>query len=206
MDEMGRQFSALNASNRKSEEKTATIREIYDYVGSIVFAITLVILIGTFTFRQAAVTGVSMENTFNAGVTSENVSIDRVLVSDINYTNPKRGDIVVLYAPELHETLIKRVIGVGGDVVDINFTKHTVSVNHEVLKEPYIKEPTSLQGNVRFPITVPKGHVFVMGDNRNDSYDSRFSAVGIINNQNIAGKVFLQIYPFNQIKWFNSPF
>lgn len=206
MTEIGVQSATSQMLTSRPEEKPSIISEIYDYVGSIVFGLALVILVTSFTFKQVSVGGVSMENTFNAGVVNENTYVDRVLISDINYTHPKRGDVVVIDAPALHERIIKRVIGIGGDIVNIDFQKHTVSVNGKILKEPYIKEPTAEQGNVKFPVTVPKGYVFVMGDNRNDSYDSRFSAVGMVDIKDIAGKVFLRVYLFNEIKWFNSPF
>lgn len=194
----------MDIEQHPSMIRSSIIREIYDYASTIVFSLTIVLLFFSLVFRQAVVQGVSMENTFNAGVISESTGLDRVLIS--GYIHPQRGDIVVIYAPELHDTIIKRVIGVGGDTVNIDFNRHTVSVNGRALHESYIKEPTARQGDVSFPVTVPEGHLFVMGDNRNDSLDSRFQAVGMVSIKNVFGTVFLRIFPFNTFKWFRNPF
>lgn len=180
----------------------SSVTEAYDWVESIVFALAIVIVIFTFIVRVIGVCGVSMENTLNAGVVNENDFRDRVVISDLGYKTPKRGDIVVIKSSAAlnNELIIKRVIGVGGDTVNIDFNKHTVSVNGKVLDEPYIKEPTSERGDVSFPVKVPQGHVFVMGDNRNDSYDSRFSAVGMVDDKDIIGHALLRIYPLNEVK------
>ena len=93
--------------------------------------------------------------------------------------------------------LVKRVIAKGGDVVNIDYQAGTVSVNGEVLQETYIAEPTYLGYDVTFPYTVPEGTVFVMGDNRNASLDSRSSYVGCIDERDILGKVLLCFLPFS---------
>lgn len=183
----------------KMPEEADKVNGLYDWVETIVFSLAVVAVLCTFVFRVIGVGGVSMKNTLNAEVVNEKDYVDRVLISNFNYT-PKRGDIVVVSTKAVSIPIIKRVIAVGGDTVDIDFSAHTVSVNGEVLDEPYIKEPTEETGDVKFPVTVPKGHVFVMGDNRNDSYDSRYSAVGTVDVKNIMGKAFLRIYPFNQIR------
>jgi signal peptidase I len=172
-------------------------KEFYEWTEAVAFSVAVIVITFTFIFRIVGVKGVSMENTLNAGVTSENQTVDRVVISDIDY-KPKRGDIVVL-ATDPVGPIIKRVIAVGGDTVDIDFEKHTVSVNGKILDEPYIKEPTSEQGDVAFPQKVPEGHAFVMGDNRNDSFDSRFGAIGMVDDRNIQGKAILRIYPLNEI-------
>lgn len=184
--------------NDGQAEKSSAVKELYDWMEAIIVSLVVVSIICTYIFRIIGVGGVSMENTLNKGVVDENQFVDRVLITHLNYT-PKRGDIVVISTPAVKLPIIKRVIAVGGDTVNVDFDKHTVSVNNEVLDEPYIKDPTSERGDVEFPVTVPTGHVFVMGDNRNDSYDSRFSAVGMIDVNNILGKAFLRIYPLNQI-------
>ena len=183
-------------------EPTKLSQELYEWTETIVFALAAVILVFTFIFRTVSVGGMSMENTLNAGVTDQNQFVDRVLLYEYRYTQPKQGDIVAINSPVVKKGgIIKRVIAVGGDTVNIDFIRHTVSVNGKVLNEPYIKEPTAVQGDVKFPVTVPKGHVFVMGDNRDISYDSRYSAVGMIDDRNIIGKAFLRIIPLNEIKW-----
>ena len=93
--------------------------------------------------------------------------------------------------------LVKRVIAKGGDTISIDYASGTVKVNGKVLEEDYIAEPTYLGYDVEFPYTVPEGTVFVMGDNRNASLDSRSSYVGCIDEQDILGKVLLCFLPFS---------
>jgi len=95
--------------------------------------------------------------------------------------------------------LVKRVIAKGGDTVDIDVEQGLVYVNGEALDEPYVPEGTLSTGNVEFPLTVPEGTLFLMGDNRQHSTDSRSSDVGFIDERDILGKVVLRIYPFNKI-------
>ena len=98
----------------------------------------------------------------------------------------------------LNEPLIKRVIAFGGDEVNIDFVEGKVTVNGEVLNAPYIYEPTNRMSNVAFPITVPEGCVFVMGDNRNNSLDSRSKTVGFIDTRYILGVAEFRFYPFGE--------
>ena len=106
----------------------------------------------------------------------------------------KQGDIVVIHRSG-KEPLIKRVIAVEGDTLDIDFERGMVTVNGEVLNEPYIAEPTHLEYNDGpvFPFTVPEGKVFVMGDNRNNSLDSRSGAVGLIDQNDILGTMLIDL-------------
>ena len=92
---------------------------------------------------------------------------------------------------------VKRVIAKGGDTISIDYASGTVTVNGEVLDEDYIAEPTYLGYDVEFPYTVPEGTVFVMGDNRNNSLDSRSSYVGCIDERDILGKVLVCFLPFS---------
>lgn len=109
-----------------------------------------------------------------------------VFFQHIGYT-PERGDVVILDIPNYDKELIKRIIAVEGDTIDINFNTGTVILNGEVLREEYVTEPTYLNGGTEFPLTVMRDHVFVMGDNRNDSTDSRFPMVGQVDVDNIIG-------------------
>lgn len=97
------------------------------------------------------------------------------------------------------EPIVKRIIGVGGDEVDIDFETATVTVNGSVLQEPYLGTPTQRKGDVEFPLTVPEGMVFVLGDNRQASLDSRYTDVGFIDSRDILGRVFFRVLPFSSI-------
>ena len=128
------------------------------------------------------------------------VNHDRMmLLSNVWYSNPQRGDIVVARVPEFSsEPIVKRVIAVEGNTVNIDFISGVVFVNGQALEETYILSPThndfGAEG-ISYPLTVKKCHVFLMGDNRNDSYDSRYSGIGQVDKRNILGKVFFITSP-----------
>lgn len=176
---------AENPSKQPSAAQT-----VYEYVSSTVFALAVVLLVFTFVLRTATVVGISMMNTLHDG--------DRLILSTTHDT-PRQGDIVVLSTKAVREAIVKRVIATAGQTVNIDFQAHKVYVNGKTLSEPYIREPTSERGDVTFPVTVPPGHVFVMGDNRNDSYDSRFSAVGMIDERDIIGRAVFRLLPIFKI-------
>lgn len=122
---------------------------------------------------------------------------DKVLMSGLFYT-PKPGDIVVLTKKSFSEIpLVKRVIATEGMSVDINFDTGEVWVDGVLQDEPYINELTHKHFDVNFPLIVPEGYVFVMGDNRNHSTDSRDSQVGFIDERIVLGKVYLRIWPLS---------
>ncbi len=164
---------------------------IYEWMDSFVFSIILILFVFVFCFRVVGVDGESMTPTLNHG--------DWLTVKAIN-TEIKRGDIVVVTQPNppLNEPLVKRVIAVGGDTLKINFKTGIVEVNGEVIDEPYIKEPTRNPGDFDKPIKIPEGYVFVMGDNRNESLDSRFNSIGIIDERYILGVANTRMYPFGE--------
>ena len=165
-------------------------RELYDYLSSFVFAIAVVLLFFTFVFRTVTVSGISMQSTLYGG--------DRLILFDLGYT-PAQGDIVVVSTAAVSEPIIKRVIATAGQTVNVDAASHKVYVDGKALDEPYAQYIDSDErGDVTFPVTVPAGHVFVMGDNRNHSYDSRFSEVGMIDTRNIAGHAVLRLFPFSR--------
>ncbi len=147
----------------KPEEKSMG-REILEWIVTILAAFAIAMLIKSFIFTIALVDGESMMPTLNNG--------DRLVVWRLGY-QPQRGDIIVLQQAG-KKPYIKRIIAVEGDTVDIDFNLHTVKVNGEILDENYILEPIARSGDMIFPLTVDKDCVFVLGDNRNNSTDSRF--------------------------------
>lgn len=165
---------------------------IYEWSDSLILAIIFVFLVFAFVFRIAAVEGNSMQPTLKDG--------NWLAVKSIS-TNIKRGDIVIITQPNaLNEPLVKRVIAVGGDTVDINFSEGIVTINGEVIHEPFIAEPTQRQFDIAFPITVPDNCYFVMGDNRNNSIDSRSNIVGFIKYGYILGTAEARLYPLGDFR------
>ena len=187
-----------NNSNIKKDRAGDKIKQIYEWLDTVVVAVLLVVFLFTFVFRVVGIEGNSMNNTL--------FDKDRVVISNFFY-EPKAGDIVVIsrnYNNDLDDTarsaspIIKRVIATAGQTVDIDFERGIVYVDGEPLDEPYIKELTHKSGSVTFPVTVPEKSVFVMGDNRNDSLDSRYIEIGdhgMVDTRYILGKAILRILP-----------
>lgn len=169
------------------EEPKGFVSALFDGVDSVRNAILAVFVIFTFVFRAVGVDGSSMVPTLHDG--------DWMAVRSI-VTEVKRGDIVIITQPwDRNVPIVKRVIAVSGDVVNIDFNLHEVYVNGEKLNEPYINEPTALSYDMQFPLTVEEGKMFVMGDNRNDSLDSRSSRIGLIDERYIFGKAEVRLHP-----------
>ena len=156
----------------------------------VIWMLAVVTIVFVFFFRLVAVSGSSMYPTF--------VNADwLVLESNFLYRDVSRGDVVVLNVdvPTLDGPIVKRVIATGGQTVDIDFATGAVYVDGKLQIEAYISEPTLLSGGLEFPVTVPEGCVFVMGDNRNNSHDSRFTDIGCVSTDRILGKVLFILFP-----------
>ena len=152
-------------------------------------SVLAVVLLFTFVIRLIGVDGHSMVPTLQDG--------DRLLVlSSLLYDDYAYGDIVVLRKSEfLEEPIVKRVIATEGQTVDIDFESGSVYVDGTLLDEPYVNELTFLQEGTEFPLTVPEGCIFVMGDNRNHSSDSRDARLGTVDTRYVIGKAVFLAFP-----------
>ena len=184
---------ALREARREKQYETFTL--LHDLV-YILAAITLVFV---FLFRLVGVEGSSMYPTL--------VDHDYlVLESNFLYRTVRQGDIVVIDPPQqasLGGSIVKRVIATGGQTVDIDFDLGIVYVDGEALDESYTFEPTyrsylEIGEGLDYPVTVPDGSVFVLGDNRNHSADSRYAPLGCVDESRILGRVLLRILPGRQ--------
>lgn len=153
--------------------------------------LTVLILIFVFVARIVVVSGPSMENTLHNG--------DVMLVWSLGY-KPRQGDVVVLTQTSYQDdSIVKRVIATEGQTVDIDYATGTVYVDGAPLRESYIKERMEIPnyGEGLNHITVPEGCLFVMGDNRNHSADSRYPGIGIVDERSVIGKTMLVLFPFS---------
>ncbi len=175
----------------KAPEKKLTRAQIFfKDVRDFVFILAIFMTVYVLCFRQVVVVGDSMNHTLVDG--------DRLLlVSNLFYRTPERGDIIVASKDSFRdgECIIKRVIATEGQTIDIDFTTGNVYIDGELLEESYIATPTMLPEGTQFPLTVDAGCVFVMGDNRMDSTDSRNPAIGLIDTREILGKVIFLMFP-----------
>ena len=173
------------------EKKSGSWQDtVSDWLISIIVAVVLAFGIRTFLVEPYMVSGPSMTNTLQ--------DRERLLVNKLVYypRQPKRGEIIVFkYPSDTRRDFIKRVIAVGGDTIEIRDGK--TYVNGEALDESYIREPfhTNLPRT-----TVPAGHIFVMGDNRNNSEDSRFRDVGFVDLSLVKGKASVIFWPLGQVR------
>lgn len=164
-----------------------------EYLECVIIALILAFFIITFVVQSFVVDGSSMEPTLHHG--------QRLLVNKFlfHFTSPQPGDIIVFrYPANPREDFIKRVIGIGGDTIGI--TEGKVTVNGQILNETYLAEPT--YGN--HMVQVPPGKIFVLGDNRNNSRDSRYPDVGMLTPRDIIGKASFIYWPPHDLGWVDS--
>lgn len=165
--------------------------EFYSTFQTLVVVLSALVLIFTFFGRLISVDGESMVPTLLNG--------ELMAVRSIGYT-PKQGDIIVLTQASFRDdAIVKRLIAKGGQTVEIDYGAGTVSVDGVVLDEPYINEPMLPRGDVT-SITVPEGFLFVMGDNRNVSADSRYNYVGLVDERRVLGHAAAVIFPLQNFE------
>ena len=172
--------------DKKQERKETILLYLHDFVIWLV-AILLIFLL---LFRVVVVSGPSMNDTLVHGDYL-------LLLNNVFYTDPKQGDIIVAAKSSFKdgEPIIKRVIATEGQWVDIDFDAGIVYVNGTALEEPYTKTPTNIFEGVGFPLMVDEGCIFVMGDNRNESKDSRSLEIGLIDKREVLGKAIFLFLP-----------
>lgn len=165
--------------------------EVYDWIQCIIFALVFCVLLFVFAVRMVNVVGHSMVPTLEQS--------DKVVISNLFY-HPKQGDVVVLRKQTLmQEPIVKRIIATEGQTVDIDFDDGVVYVDGKALDEPYVNEPVHDRENFEGKITVPEGCVFVMGDNRNASTDSRDARLSCVDTRYIMGRVYFTLFPVKNI-------
>lgn len=207
---MEQQEQKANAIQSASAQQTSGkkfwnfVNDSAEVIETILVSVFVVILLFAYVIRPVTVEGRSMESTLQSG--------DRLLMTDLLY-KPDRGDIVIVdntYAYTFDENgniqqgdgikaekrLIKRIIAKGGDTLDIDFETGEVTLNGEILNESYINNLTTVEEyGFEFPITIPEGYYFVMGDNRQNSTDSRSRCVGLVPEDAILGKAIFCLTP-----------
>lgn len=193
-----------------AEKKKGTFwKDVADMLEAVLISVFFVIMLFAYVLRPVTVEGHSMESTLQ--------DQDKLFMTDLLYT-PERGDIVIvdnnvshiydqngnlvegsgLSTATTEKRLIKRVIAVGGETLDIDFTTGTVTIDGEVLEESYINNLTvSDEGAFTYPLTIPEGYYFVMGDNRQHSSDSRHPMVGLVSEEQIMGKAVFRFAPIS---------
>ena len=180
----------LQETPAEQPEKADWRKQLFRDARDIFYMLALFMLVYILCFRTVVVVGNSMHDTLMNG--------DRLLlVSNLLYRQPKQGDVIVASKDSFRdgECIIKRVIATEGQQVDIDFKNGIVYVDGEAIPEPYLYSQTLNHEGMEFPVVVPEGCLFVMGDNRLDSMDSRSQAIGFIDEREVLGKAILIMIP-----------
>ncbi len=183
---------AQTEEKKKGEGRFSS--ELFSWAESLMIVLIFFVVIFTFFVRLIGVNGSSMYPTLE----DHNIMV----VSNLGY-KPQKGDIVVLRKEGFYydQPIVKRVIATGGDTVDIDKITGDVLINGEVQDEPYIYEKINTlerMGDQVYPLIVPEGHIYVLGDNRNGSSDSRLQELGTVDERYILGHVLNVVYPFEK--------
>ena len=195
--------SPEEGAEKKRFDREKALSTFYDAVEVLATVTVFVMLMFAFVVRINVVDGSSMLNTLHEP--------ERLAVSDLFYT-PKQGDIVIIHridAAPYNHPIVKRVIAVGGQTVDIDFDTWTLTVDGEVVEEPYrFLDPARklLTCEYELPVTLGENEIFVMGDNRNGSADSRQIEIGPVDRRTVVGRALARIYPPLKATLLKNPF
>lgn len=199
------------ASEEAKKKESKLVDDILEIIESTLLTVFVIVMLFTYLLHPVVVNGGSMNNTLFDG--------DRIFMTTI-YTGPHYGDVIVIEndmaylldengdvyerditGSSLKECIIKRVIAEPGQTLMLDPVNEQVIVDGKVLDEPYIKATVNNAGHTfDFPITIPEGYYFVMGDNRRESSDSRYADVGLIKKEQIYGKAVLRYSPLKEFK------
>ncbi len=174
------------------EKKSSIVREILGFLLYVMMVVGITFFIITFIGQRTYVSGSSMENTLHHG---DNLIVDKLTY---RFSKPKRYDIIVFPFRYQEKTYyIKRIIGLPGETIQIQ--DGVIWIDGEVLQESYGREVMKNAGLAAYMITLGEDEYFVLGDNRNDSTDSRDPSVGVIHKDEIIGRAWLRIWPLDKI-------
>ena len=192
---MSKKEKKAAVNEEEKAEKEASVRvDLYEWIQSLMTALVICMAVFILCVRTIDVSGSSMFPTLHDG--------DKMLVSNLLY-KPKAGDIVVFktdnYDPE--RALVKRVIATEGQEISIDFDRGVVYIDGLPVEEDYIAELTKTKLDFIGPQTVPEGCIFVMGDNRNASTDSRKKEIGMVDNRMLLGRAYYVLFPVNDMGW-----
>ena len=180
----------MRSEEKKEPRKLSWQQNAVLYFHDLVYLLAVLMIVFLMFFRVVVVEGTSMNQTLLDGDYL-------LLLNSTFYGEPEQGDIVVISKDSYDHgvPIVKRVIATEGQIVDIDFETGTVYVDGVALVEPYLNTPTNVQGGVQFPLEVEDSCVFVMGDNRNRSKDSRYYEIGMIDTREILGKAIFLVLP-----------
>ena len=180
----------MHSEEKKEPRKLSWQQNAVLYFHDLVYLLAVLMIVFLMFFRVVVVEGTSMNQTLLDGDYL-------LLLNSTFYGEPEQGDIVVISKDSYDHgvPIVKRVIATEGQIVDIDFETGTVYVDGVALVEPYLNTPTNVQGGVQFPLEVEDSCVFVMGDNRNRSKDSRYYEIGMIDTREILGKAIFLVLP-----------
>ncbi len=181
---------AEEEKKKKQEKKLGWKKSTVLYLHDLIYMLVLIMIVFLLVFRVIIVSGSSMYSTLLDGDYL-------LLLSNVFYHEPEQGDIVVISKESFDNgsAIVKRVIATEGQIVDIDFANGIVYVDGLPLEEDYINTPTNVEESMAFPLIVDENCVFVMGDNRNASKDSRNPEIGLVDKREILGKAVILLYP-----------